>query len=197
MLKRKRGDNSEDSEESEDNLIAVNQNKITFYSDINYKSCFELIKAIDNVKSNIRSEKISEYEEEKTIYLHICSNGGEVYPALAVIDHIRNSSVKIITVNEGCVASAGVLITLAGHERYITKNSYMLIHEIRGACWGKYSECIDDMTNNKVLMKHLKKYIKERKNNKLPEDNLDELLKHDIIWNAKKCLKYGLIDKIV
>ena len=33
--------------------------------------------------------------------------------------------------------------------------------------------------------------------NKLPEDNLDELLKHDIIWNAKKCLKYGLIDKIV
>ena len=94
MLKRKRGDNSEDSEESEDNLIAVNQNKITFYSDINYKSCFELIKAIDDVKSNIRSEKISEYEEEKTIYLHICSNGGEVYPALAVIDHIRNSSVK-------------------------------------------------------------------------------------------------------
>tara|TARA_Y100000590_G_C15259586_1_gene840687 strand:+ start:115 stop:702 length:588 start_codon:yes stop_codon:yes gene_type:complete len=195
MLKRKRNNDSEESEDDE--LIAVNHNKITFYSDINYKSCFELIKAIDNVKSKIRAEKISEYEEEKSIYLHICSNGGDVYPALAVIDYIKNSSVKIITINEGCVASASVLISLAGHQRYITKNGYMMIHEIRSSCWGKYSECIDDMANNNVLMKHIKNYIKERTNHKLPEDDLDELLKHDIIWNAKKCLKYGLIDKIV
>ena len=31
---------------------------------------------------------------------------------------------------------AGVLISLAGHERHITKHSYMLIHEIRSGCWG-------------------------------------------------------------
>jgi ATP-dependent protease ClpP protease subunit len=197
MLKRKRH-NKDDSDDTEDDeLITVNHNKITFYCDINYKSCFELIKAIDNVKSKIRSERVSEYEEEKSIYLHICSNGGYIYPTLAVIDHIRNSSVKIITINEGCVASAGVLITLAGHERYITKNSYMLIHEIRSECWGKYSECVDDMKNNDSLMKHLTSYIKERANNKLSEKELNEFLKHDIIWNAKKCLKYGLVDKIV
>lgn len=196
MLKRKRDDDDEESSENED-LIHIDSNKITFYCDITYKSCFELIKAIDKVKKTIKSENISEYEDEKSIYLHICSNGGDVYPTLAVIDHIGNSSVKIITINEGCVASAGVLITLAGHKRYITKNSYMLIHEIRSGCWGKYSECVDDMKNNDILMKHLKTYIKERTNHKLPENNLDELLKHDIIWNAKKCLKYGLIDKIV
>ena len=197
MLKRKRNEKNDSDDSEDDELITVNHNKITFYCDINYKSCFELIKAIDTVKSKIRGERVSEYEEEKSIYLHICSNGGDVYPTLAVIDHIRNSSVKIITVNEGCVASAGVLITLAGHERYITKNSYMLIHEIRSECWGKYSECIDDMTNNNLLMKHLKSYIKERANNRLSEKELDDFLKHDIIWNAKKCLKYGLIDKIV
>lgn len=196
MLKRKRDDSSDNNDDDE-TLIDINNNKITFYSDITYKSCFELIKAIDKVKSKIKSENISEYQKEKSIYLHICSNGGDVYPSLAVIDHIEKSSVKIITINEGCVASAGVLISLSGHERYITKNSYMMIHEIRSECWGKYSECVDDMKNNNKLMKHLKSYINEKSNHKLPEDNLDELLKHDIIWNAKKCLKYGLIDKIV
>ena len=65
MLKRKRH-NKDDSDDTEDDeLITVHHNKITFYCDINYKSCFELIKAIDNVKSKIRSERVSEYEEEK------------------------------------------------------------------------------------------------------------------------------------
>ena len=26
---------------------------------------------------------------------------------------------------------------------------------------------------------------------------LDEILKHDLLWNAEKCLEYGLVDKIV
>ena len=32
---------------------------------------------------------------------------------------------------------------------------------------------------------------------KVPEKKIDELLKHDLWWDAKTCLKYGLIDKII
>ena len=60
MLKRKR-DDDEESSENED-LIHIDGNKITFYCDVTYKSCFELIKAIDKVKKSIKSENISEYE---------------------------------------------------------------------------------------------------------------------------------------
>jgi len=196
MFKRKINNTDEDNDKNNEN-IHINHNKILFYADINVKTCFELIKAIDEVKLEILSQHISEMEEYKSIYLHIFSNGGDIYPTLSVIDNIINSKIKIITINEGCVSSAGVLISLAGHERYITKNSYMLIHEIRSSCWGTYSECIDDMENNNILMKQIKKYIIERTNNKIPINNLDNLLKHDIIWNAKKCLEYGLIDKII
>ena len=29
------------------------------------------------------------------------------------------------------------------------------------------------------------------------EDKMDEILKHDIWWDAEQCLEYGLIDEIV
>ena len=131
------------------------------------------------------------------IYLHICSDGGEIFSALSVIDTILSSKISIVTVCEGCVASAGVLISLAGNEKIIRKHAYMMIHEIRSGCMGKYSECQDDMKCNDILMNRMKMYMNERCKNKLLKKKLNKVLKHDIIWDADKCLKYGLVDKIV
>ena len=192
MLKRKRCDINSDSDEDNDLLINVKNNKILFYNDVNPKNIFELIKAIDKAKKNITINNL-----EKCIYLHICSNGGELYLALAVIDIILKSDIKIITICEGCVASAGVLISLAGHERYIREHSYMLIHEIRSGCYGKYTECKDDMKNNEILMKDMKNYINERCNNKSLKKDMNKILEHDIIWDSNKCLRYGLVHKII
>jgi ATP-dependent protease ClpP protease subunit len=44
-------------------------------------------------------------------------------------------------------------------------------------------------------MKTIKDYYKEK--TKIPASELDEILKHDVWWNAKKCLKYGLVDAII
>ena len=192
MSKRKRCDINSDSDDDNELLINVENNKILFYNDVNPKNIFELIKAIDKAKKNI-----SKNDLEKCIYLHICSNGGELYLALAVIDIILKSDIKIITICEGCVASAGVLISLAGHERYIREHSYMLIHEIRSGCYGKYTECKDDMKNNEILMKDMKNYINKRCNNKTLKRDMNKILEHDIIWNSNKCLRYGLVHKII
>ena len=32
---------------------------------------------------------------------------------------------------------------------------------------------------------------------KVPDQELDEILKHDLWWDAEKCLEYGLVDKIL
>ena len=44
-------------------------------------------------------------------------------------------------------------------------------------------------------MEMIKKLYKEY--TKVPDKELDEILKHDLWWDAKKCLDYGLIDKIL
>lgn len=198
-MKRKRITNQEEETDSSSDDIKITQvnNKIMFYSDVNSSSILKLINCIDQAKKHLNSNSSDIDDESKRIYLHICSDGGELYPALAVIDIILNSNIKIITICEGCVASAGVLISLAGHQRLIRKHSYMLIHEIRSTCWGKYTECKDDMKNNDILMKDMKKYINNRCNNKLLKKDMNKILEHDILWGSDTCLKYGLVNKII
>ena len=141
MFKRKRCDNEDNDgnneEPEKDDLVNVENNKIMFYSDVTSKSIVKLIKAIDQAKKYVNNNNISDIPVENKIYLHICSDGGELYTALAAIDIILDSKIKIVTICEGCVASAGVLIALASDERYIRKHAYMLIHEIRSGCNGK------------------------------------------------------------
>jgi hypothetical protein len=36
-----------------------------------------------------------------------------------------------------------------------------------------------------------------KKYTKVPMKSLDEILKHDLLWDAKKCLDMGMIDEII
>ena len=178
-----------------ENLISVTGNTIIFHSDITAKSSFMLINAFNQAIKNIQLL----YPTNPTsipINLHINTDGGEVYKVLSIISHIKKLPYKVHTICEGCVASAGVLLSMAGNKRSIDENAYMLVHEIRSGMWGKYSECIDDMYNNKKIMKDIKRYFKKESGGKFPEEIMEKILKRDILLNPKKCLKYGLVDKI-
>ena len=45
------------------------------------------------------------------------------------------------------------------------------------------------------MMKTIKDVYK--KYTKVPMKKLDEILKHDLLWDAKTCKEYGLIDEII
>jgi ATP-dependent protease ClpP protease subunit len=96
---------------------------------------------------------------------------------------------------EGCAASGASFISTAGTKRLIRKSSYMLIHELSDLSWGRHSEMEDNVASNRDIMITIKNWYKER--TKIPAKQLDEILTHDIWWNAKKCLKYGLVDGII
>ena len=194
----KDADSDEEVESTSSDLITVERNKIMFYSDVTPASCFKLISCINKAKEYVAVQNaLSEFDEYNKIYLHICSDGGELFPILAVIDIILKSKINIITVSEGCVASAGVLLALAGKERYIRSNGYMLLHELRSCSYGKYTVMKDEMKCNDILMKDMRKYILKRCKNKRLENKINKVLEHDIIWNASRCKKYGLINKII
>jgi len=185
-----------DEDEDDDTTfeISIRDNHVRFHGDLDQKSCFSLIEKLQEANDNV--SKHSGRFGEPSVVLYINSGGGDVYAALGVVEYIR-SLPAVTTICEGVVASAAVLISLAGTERFIGKHSYMMIHEIRSTAWGKFTELKDDMKNNRKLMKDMKKYFRERSGEKLPDDKLDDVLKHDILWSAKKCLKYGLVDNII
>jgi ATP-dependent Clp endopeptidase proteolytic subunit ClpP len=140
-------------------------------------------------------DKIEIYFEPKPIKLYITSNGGLVRQVFSAIDTIKNMRVPVHTICKGMVASAGTLLSLAGSKRFITENSYMLIHELRAGHYGKFAYLQDSFENSKQLMDHIKSYY--IKNTKLTTEELDEQLKKDVAWNAEMCLEKGLVDEII
>jgi len=134
------------------------------------------------------------------INLHIYSPGGSIFAAFSFIDFMKivkrnNSEIRFHTIVTGGTASAGTLISVHGDKRYITEYGYMLIHQLNGMHWGKYNELKDDMTNSKKLMKRIREIYK--KYTKIPEEQLNNILEHDLYWDAQKCLKMGLVDEII
>jgi ATP-dependent protease ClpP protease subunit len=95
------------------------------------------------------------------------------------------SEVPVVSVIEGCAASAATIMSVVASHRQINKHAYMLIHQLSSGMWGKYHEQKDTMENNDRLMK------------KIPKKELNNLLKHDLWWDAETCLKYGLVDEII
>lgn len=176
--------------------ITPQGNKIYFYSDITRESVLNLNRQIDELTKQMKIVQLT-YNLPTTprIEIHICSEGGDVFAGMAAVDKIIDNQIPIDTYCEGIVASAATLLSCAGDKRYITKSSVMLIHQISSGLWGSYMEFKDEVKNLELLMDLIKGvYLK---NTKISNNELEELLKHDLCLHADACLKYGLVDKII
>ena len=129
------------------------------------------------------------------IYLHINSYGGSVFAGFAAVDYIKDSIVPVYSIVDGCAASAATLMSIVARRRFMSENSFMLIHQLSSGLWGKYEEMKDDMKNSDILMKKIKGLYAEH--TKIPKRKLNEILKHDLWFDAKTCLEYGLVDEIL
>lgn len=150
---------------------------------------------IDEIDEIDDFEEFTVIAKPKNITLYISSYGGSVYAVFSAIDTIKNLKINVDTVCTGFVASAGTLLSLAGKRRYITKNSYMLIHELRSMSWGKMSTLTDNYQNSVQIMDHIKSYYVEHTRMTLEE--LELQLVKDQSWNAETCLAKGLVDQIL
>lgn len=186
--------------------ISILGNHIYFYTKITKRTALDLIKSITDIANNIMTIKIHNgnnnlYEDDDyedtydPIYLHINSGGGCLFSCMAIVDTIKNCKVPVYTIGEGQIASASSILLLAGKKRFMTENSFILIHELRTYVSGTFSNLEDDYENSKLLMKKMIKYYK--KQSLIPEKVLQTLLKKDIYIEAKKSKKYGFIDKII
>ncbi len=71
----------------------------------------------------------------------------------------------------------------------------MLIHQLSTIFWGKMDEFDDEMRNLNKLMELIKNIYKNH--TKVPNNQLDEILKHDIWWDSQKCIDNNLVDDII
>ena len=157
--KRRIINDDEDEEYIEDNSpVSCLGNRIYFTSEVTSKSVNQLVKIIEAKNFEYRmaiSHELIQDAQPAPLYLHINSGGGEILAAMSAVDSIQRSYVPIHTVVDGKAASAASLISVAGVKRYITKHSYMMIHQLSSGVIGKYQDIEDKFENCKQFMDDL------------------------------------------
>ena len=180
---------------TDNNVVEFSHNRIYFYSGVTRPKVLQLNKGIFNLNVNMLSKTGPLEYEPPPIKLHINSYGGSVFAGLAAVDYIKNSKVPVHSIIDGCAASAATLMSCVATHRVMNRNACMLVHQLSGVMWGKFQEMQDDMQNSEMLMEKIKNIYKEH--TKIPKKEMDNILKHDIWWEAEKCLQYGLVDEII
>lgn len=176
--------------------MRVIENKIFFYDDITNESVLELNRLLTEIDIKLQNTKnVLGDCFDPIIHLHIKTDGGDIYSAISTVDLMSTLKSKIYTYVDGCVASAGTLISIVGDKRFMGKHANLLIHQLSADMYGKYSEMEDTMENCTNMMKFIKGMYKAH--TKIPMKKLDELLKRDLWLNSEECLTNGIVDEIL
>jgi ATP-dependent protease ClpP protease subunit len=175
--------------------ITVHENKIYYYAGVNRDSAAELNKKIGELESKSLTLGNNLDIDPPILKILINSGGGSITAGISTMDTILRCKVPIYTYVDGFCASAATFLSVVGERRFMSRNSYMLIHQLSSNFWGKYSEFEDEKKNLDLMMTTIKNVYKEY--TKVPMRKLDKILKHDLLWDAKMCLKYGLVDEVI
>ncbi len=186
------------------NLESDLENKtILFYEEIDEISALQvnrLLLLIDKklYKKYLKKQSaLNKYNGKATlpvINLRIHSQGGDVFSALSIIDIIHQLKCDVHTYIDGCAASGAAMIALHGKKRFIGKNSFMLLHQLRGSQSGKFEDMQDEIKNSEKIMKLIREMVKD--NSKIEPKEIDEILKHEWWLTAAESMAYGLVDEI-
>jgi len=137
-------------------------------------------------------------KKRKELLLMICSEGGDVSCAFALIDVMRSSNIPIKTVGLGQIASAGLMVFLAGStgRRYLTPNTSIMSHQFSWGSDGKAHELFATMKEFELTQKRMIEHYK--KSTGLGEAQIKEALlpPHDVWLSAEEALRYRICDHI-
>lgn len=124
----------------------------------------------------------------------IDSYGGSVHTLLAMVDFLESVEVPVITVSQGKSMSAGAVLFSCGEERYISKTSTIMIHEVSSACWGKNVEFQNSAKETERLNDLI--FSMMDKNTGKPERYWKNLIHEnghaDLFLTASDAIKHGL-----
>lgn len=137
-------------------------------------------------------------ERPEMLNLVITSPGGDLNAAFALIDVMRGSAIPVRTIGLGQIASAGLMIFIAGEkgQRILTPNTSILSHQYSWGAFGKEHELFAtvkefDLTTKKMIS-HYKKCTG------MNEKQIREILlpPQDMWLSPTEAKKYGLCDEV-
>ncbi|MED1863243.1 ATP-dependent Clp protease proteolytic subunit [Fictibacillus nanhaiensis] len=174
------------------NWLGLKERKIYLNSEVDLsiinKAVYWILRWNDEDKGKSPDEK-----QEITIY--ISSNGGCVVSGLALIDAIKSSETKVVTVGIGVCASMGALLLIGGHERKCYENTTILLHDGSLQLSSSSKKAKQTMAYYDGLDERLNKFILD--NTKISAELYKE--KEDEEWYlfGDQALELGIVDSLI
>lgn len=147
------------------------------------------------IKKWNEEDKSLSVEARKPIKIFINSDGGSVDTVLHIIDMIGLSKTPVYTIGMGRVYSAGGLLLMAGHKRYIFQHTSCLIHDGSSGAIGSIGKMLDNLEFTKELEKRMKQYILS--STRISEDQYDQNYRRDWFMFSEEMIELGIADEIV
>ena len=155
----------------------------------------------DNIKPIIEwilHENFVAKRKRKELLLMICSEGGDMSSAFALIDVMRSSVIPIKVVGLGQIASAGLLIFLAGTpgRRTLTPNTSIMSHQYAWGSDGKHHELLATIKEFELTQTRMVQHYIDCTG--LDEAQIKQHLlpPHDVYLGADDALRLGICDHI-
>ena len=162
-----------------------------FMDDVSNESIKPVVEWILH-ENHVRKKKFKE------LLLMVCSNGGSISEAFALIDVMSSSRIPIKTVGLGSIASSGLLIFLSGHKgrRVLTPNTSILSHQFSWDVGGKAHELFATVKEFDLTQKRMIEHY--RKCTGLDDETIRTVLlpPQDVYLDAQEALRYNICDHV-
>ncbi|HEY9777439.1 MAG TPA: ATP-dependent Clp protease proteolytic subunit [Planktothrix sp.] len=163
-----------------------------FYDGVDNEGVLKITKDLDKWSENTKNDG-------KPVRIVLCSPGGNVIVAFALIDEVTNlrrQGHNVTIADYGMAASAAGFILQSADTRIIGANSWILIHEISSSADGKLGSLYDQLKFTAGLQDQFIGILSSR-------SHLTVAQIHDHIDNgrdwwipASEALKLGLVDRV-
>lgn len=180
-----------------DTKIVASLNHVYFYSSITRNTSAELTTKLLKIDhENI--EDSHRYDGElKPIYIHMLSEGGDIFAALAIYQNIKCLKSPVYCYVNGFLSSAAIIVLLACEKRYMSKDSFLGISSIKMSVWGKLDflqKCNDSYMKIKDSL--VKIYDENTKLREYQPD-IHKFMTTPNLLNSETALQYGFITELI
>lgn len=138
-------------------------------------------------------------ESDAEITMYLSSPGGSLAAAVTIIDTIELLHSRVNTVALGmCASAAAIILAVGTGKRYITKHSFVMLHQPRIIT----SDFDGKATDIDVISKHLndnQKMICEilSEATQQPVEKIEKDICSDYFLNAEEAVNYHIVDVII
>jgi len=137
-------------------------------------------------------------ERPEMLNLLVCSPGGDLNSAFALVDTMRGSAIPIRTIGLGQIASAGLMIFISGEkgQRILTPNTSILSHQYSWGAFGKEHELFASIKEFDLTTKRMIEHYK--KCTGLTDKKIREILlpPQDVWLSSTEAKKLGICDDV-